>query len=131
MLYYTQPIETTNGVFPVHSGSLAYYEFELQPAETLTFELHIHIADANNLPQDHSFRAWVSQKKGGNSLNLNTVFADTKLTTLAKKTIVVYDKDAVQFDGEGVIPFPAKVGKLFLNVLNLSNEENYVSIKVS
>lgn len=129
MLYPTFDLDPAQRQIEIPSGTLGILPLILEPGGEITFQLQQLFANPQNLPQDRSFRVWVSDKPGGRSLMEGTPHLNTVTLTALMPTIIVIHDYSAQAPVVGV-GIPAMPGSYWLNVLNLVNEANSLSLEI-
>lgn len=126
MLYPKIAIDVTARLTELPSGNIGLLPLTLADGQVITIRLQQVIVNPDNLPQDRSLRAWISEQPGGRSLSEATNIAHVTLTALNASTIRLVANH--QETNEGGLNVGAMPGQYWLNVLNLVNEANSFAI---
>lgn len=128
MLYPKTAIDVNQPVNELPSGHIGLLPLTLEAGQTISISLKQIITNPQNLPQDRSLRAWISEQPGGRSLTESTNITAAHLTALNTTVIRVLAPGAApETDGFNI---PALPGQYWLNVLNLVNEANSFAIVI-
>ncbi len=128
MLYPKIAIDTSLPVNELPSGHIGLLPLTLADGQVIEISLKQIITNPQNLPQDRSLRAWISEQPGGRSLNEATSIPALNLTAL--NNVIIKLVAFHQETDEGGLIFPALPGQYWLNVLNLVNEANSFAIVI-
>lgn len=128
MLYPKVAIDPTLPVIELPSGNIGLLPLALGEGQVISISLKQIITNPQNLPQDRSLRAWISEQPGGRSLTEATTISAINLTALNSTVIKLVAFHQETSEGGHIVA--ALPGQYWLNVLNLVNEANSFAIVI-